>query len=443
MLKELLSPYAARVLTSERVRRWRDFPDRLKQRVHKLKPRVTLFHQLDDPYSYLAIEASALLVRRYDIDFELVLVDDKATAGNSDSQSATENWMRYRLHDARRLARVWRMDEFVKVDAPDAQALDASVKCLAAAAPSTRAGLALKLTRALWGGDDQTFAALIGEHKQGSEADAKRLLTDGHNERAERGHYMAATWEFNGNWFWGLDRLEYLENDLRRWNLALDERSLHGEYYTPTLAPRLGAKTLDVFFSFRSPYSYLALSRLNRLQQQYGERIDLRLRPVLPMVERGVKLSPEKRAFIIRDSARVANKLQIAFGFVRDPLGPGLHRCLALFHFAQDRQKEREFVASVMQGIWAEGVSVHSERGLRKLVERAGLSWDEARHHQFDTLAMENARKNQHQLELMGLWGVPTFALTDGQNRLVDVFWGQDRLPWLEYGLNDAVHLSP
>ncbi len=434
-IKKILSPYGARVFTSERVRRWRDFPDRVKQRAHKLHPRVTLFHQFDDPYSLLALEASAQLVDRYNIDFELILVNDPLAAGHSAEQAATQNWMRYRLHDARRLALVWRMEQTIRVDMPSTLAVEASSRCLAAAPPSTRAGFALKLTRAMWSGDEQVLSQLLTENKQGSQEDVHRMLLSGHNERIERGHYRAGMWEFNGNWFWGLDRLQFLEEDLTRWKLAKGDQSVHGEWYTPTRAPRLQAKALDVFFSFRSPYSYLSLARLNKLQQQYGSRLNVRLRPVLPMVERGVELSPEKRNHILKDAARIANKHQIAFGYVRDPLGDGLRRCLSLFYFAQDKGKEAEFVMSVMQGIWGEGVSINSDRGLRKLTQRAGLNFDEARHRSFDDSIAEQMQKNQHQLELMGLWGVPTFALTNDQNQLVDVFWGQDRLPWLEYGL--------
>lgn len=435
MIRQILQPYGVRVMTSERVRRWRDFPDRLKQRAHKLAPRVTLFHQLDDPYSYLAIEASALLVSRYDIDFELVLVNDPPNAGHSDSMDARQKWMRYRLHDARRLAHVWRMDQFVRVDIPDASVVQACTRCLAAAKPSARAGLALKLTRALWNGDQAALQELIGQNKQGTEEDARRLLVNGHNERAERGHYQAGTWEFNGNWFSGLDRLEYLEDDLRRWNLARDHRSVHGEFYTPIQAPALNATTLDVFFSLRSPYSYLSLIRLDRLRAQYSDRVQLRLRPVLPMVERGVELTPEKRRYILKDAARVANKHQIAFGYVRDPLGPGLMPCLSLFYYAQKTGKAKPFVDSVMQGIWGEAVNIHSERGRRKLTERAGLDWSEASIHQWSPSVPETLENNQRQLELMGLWGVPVFALTNGDNQLVDAFWGQDRLSMIQYGL--------
>ncbi len=421
--------------TSERVRRWRDFPDRMKQRAHKLAPRVTLFHQFDDPYSLLAIEASAQLVDRYNIDFELILVNDPPTAGHSFKEEAAQNWMRYRLHDDRRLAQVWRLNDSIRVDMPSKLAVEASSKCLAAAPPSTRAALALKLTRAMWSGDEQELSRLLTANQQGSQDDVHRMLVSGHNERTERGHYRAAMWEFNGDWFWGLDRLQYLEDDLSRWNLAKGGQSVYAEWYTPTQAPRVQAETLDVFFSFRSPYSYLSLRRLDRLQEEYGVRLKLRFRPVLPMVERGVELSSDKRAHILKDAARIANKHQIAFGYVRDPLGDGLRRCLALFYHAQQKGKAREFVNSVMQGIWAEAFDINSERGLRKLTERAGLDFDQARDRVFDDSTSEHVEKNQHQLELMGLWGVPTFALTNNQNQLVDVFWGQDRLPWLEYGL--------
>ncbi|MEM7082200.1 MAG: DsbA family protein [Pseudomonadota bacterium] len=433
MVKKLLQPYALRVLTSERVRRWRDFPDRLRQRGHKLKPTVTLFHQLDDPYSVLALEASVLLAQRYDIEFELVLVEDEARAGHTDTQRAKEGWMRYRLHDARRLARAWQL-KALEVDVPSSLAVEACVRALAAVPPANHPALALKLTRALWTADPNVLQTLLTEHPPGTAEEGRRLLINGHNDREARGHYQAAMWEFNGNWFWGLDRLEYLEDDLRRWGLAKGPSTVHGELYAPKRVDSLTGSTLDFFFSLRSPYTYVSLARINRLQQSTG--VIVRLRPVLPMVERGVALSDHKRRFILNDVARITNKHEIAFGFIRDPLGPGLHRCLAMLPLMRERNREREFVASVMRGIWAEGISVNHDRGLQRLVERAGVSWADAQSVTMSETMQQELERNQQQLELMGIWGVPSFALTDGANRLVDVFWGQDRLPWLEYGLS-------
>ena len=42
--------------------------------------------------------------------------------------------------------------------------------------------------------------------------------------------------------------------------------------------------TVDVFWSFRSPYSYIATPDLLRLREDYD--VDVRLRPVLPIAVR-------------------------------------------------------------------------------------------------------------------------------------------------------------
>jgi len=60
-------------------------------------------------------------------------------------------------------------------------------------------------------------------------------------------------------------------------------------------------KTIDVYFSFRSPYSYLATPDMLRLTEDYDVKVDLR--PVLPIAVRSPDFfKPEnvKRARYIR-----------------------------------------------------------------------------------------------------------------------------------------------
>ena len=79
-----------------------------------------------------------------------------------------------------------------------------------------------------------------------------------------------------------------------------------------------------------------------------------------------------------------------------------------------------------MQGVWAEGVDAGSDRGLRRLAERAGLAWDGVR----DALAdpaldsswRGSAEANRAEMASMGLWGVPSFRVG------TLAVWGQDRL---------------
>ena len=81
-----------------------------------------------------------------------------------------------------------------------------------------------------------------------------------------------------------------------------------------------------------------------------------------------------------------------------------------------------------MRAAFAEGVDTGSDRGLRHVVERAGLAWDEART-QLDREGWRDAlEQNREQLFALGLWGVPSFRII-GKAGMPDYStWGQDRL---------------
>ena len=69
-----------------------------------------------------------------------------------------------------------------------------------------------------------------------------------------------------------------------------------------------------------------------------------------------------------------------------------------------------------------QGIDAGSDRGLRTIVERAGLSWAEAREALKDEAWRLTAETNREELFALGLWGVPSFRVGD------TAVWGQDRL---------------
>jgi 2-hydroxychromene-2-carboxylate isomerase len=76
-----------------------------------------------------------------------------------------------------------------------------------------------------------------------------------------------------------------------------------------------------------------------------------------------------------------------------------------------------------MRGAWAEARDLGEYVDLRAVVERAGLSWEEASRWVADPEAQATATANATDLETIGLWGVPSFRVGDLW------LWGQDRLP--------------
>jgi len=192
----------------------------------------------------------------------------------------------------------------------------------------------------------------------------------------------------------------------------------------------MSAQRLDFFFSFRSPYSYLAGPRAFALPERYA--VDLVFRGVIPMAMRGQSVPREKGLHTLRDVAREARRLGMPFGPVHDPIGDGAIRCLLVSEHAIDVGREREFVLSASRGIWAEAVDVASDAGLRAVCARGGLDWAPCAAALEDPALRARVDANTAALADLGHWGVPVFVFAG------ELFWGQDRIEDLEATLRDA-----
>ncbi len=182
--------------------------------------------------------------------------------------------------------------------------------------------------------------------------------------------------------------------------------------------------TVDFFFSFRSPYSYLAGPRAFALEDKYNVKVEFR--PIRPMVTRGVPLPMSKKLYILLDAAREAERLGMDFGRIHDPIGDGALRCLYVSEHAKEIGKEREFVLRASRAIWVERTCMVEDKGLRKICDEIGLDWRQCQTALTDERIKKSIEANNARLRELKQWGVPTFHI-DG-----DVFWGQDRIDDLE-----------
>jgi 2-hydroxychromene-2-carboxylate isomerase len=187
---------------------------------------------------------------------------------------------------------------------------------------------------------------------------------------------------------------------------------------------------VEFYFSFRSPYSYLAGPRAFALPRRFD--IDLAFRGVIPMVMRGQSVPRAKGLHTLRDVDREARRLGMPFGRIHDPLGDGAIRCLVVSEHAVDAGREREFVLAASRAIWAEALDVARDSGLRGICETSGLVWSECRAALSDPAMLARVEANTAALEALGHWGVPVF------NFAGELFWGQDRIEDLETALRDA-----
>lgn len=397
----------ASVLTSEELLRVRRRARELRRKARGAPHTVSYFHDVSDPYSFLTAQVLGEFCDRYSVELRSYLISGPPDAALPDPAAHQRN----ALADAARLARKQGL-VVPRSTPPDRAAIASAEARLAAELQSPDfAGIARKVGAVLWAGQDIPKGPTIdpGEFKQA-----------GDQQLADWGHYLGGTFHYAGEWYWGIDRLHYLETRLQE--LGLGER--HPPIAPPSEPRAEGAakqgSEVEFFFSFRSPYSYLAFNRVCDLAHRHNAQ--LILRPVLPMLMRGLPVPPAKSSYILYDCAREARRMGIPFGRICDPLGWAVERGYALLDHAEAQGRLAEFCAAFMSGVWSQGIDAATDRGIARIVEAAGLNWDAAK----PKLQANNWRKrieaNQARLQEIGLWGVPSFHVA-GQS-----IWGQDRL---------------
>lgn len=414
-LRSLLTPPISAWLLSER-RLLLNRARSERRRKHAARPHeVLVFLQLDDPYSTLLAQALPRLAQRYAVQWQLHWVPppDAAAAPEPALLAA------YAVRDAALLAQRWGLS-FAPDKVPSAADLNAALQKLWSMNDhSQRLVEIAEIMRGVWQADSTTESA----PPQALPLAAHEALRAAHELRQRLGAYQGAMLYYGGEWYWGLDRLHYLEARLQGLGAARAGVATVLFPPAPDLAhdqPLDGQPTIDFFFSLRSPYSAIATPRVVALAQHTGAV--LRWRYLLPMVMRGLPVPKAKRRYIAWDAAREARRLGVPFGRVNDPVGRPVERGLALMPLAQRAGREAQYVQAFMNGVWAQGVDAGSDRGLRRIVDAAGLSWAAAQDALNDPGWRSVAQDNRSALLALGLWGVPSFSL--GEHAV----WGQDRL---------------
>ncbi|QPD00243.1 2-hydroxychromene-2-carboxylate isomerase [Qipengyuania soli] len=202
--------------------------------------------------------------------------------------------------------------------------------------------------------------------------------------------------------------------------------------------------TADLFFSFRSPYSYLSSGRYRAMSEEYD--VDIALRPVYPLAVRQPDFfernHPNWLGYTMRDMIRVAQFHSIPFGAPRpDPIiqnvmtreiaaeQPYIRRVTRMGQAAARRGKGLVFAAEAGRMIWGGQENWHEGDHLATALERAGLDATEIEVEvasEAEALDAEIAA-NQAALEAAGHWGVPTLVFEG------EPFFGQDRIDMVKW----------
>jgi 2-hydroxychromene-2-carboxylate isomerase len=201
--------------------------------------------------------------------------------------------------------------------------------------------------------------------------------------------------------------------------------------------------SFDFYFSFRSPYSYLATPQVEELIARYN--IAPRMRFVLPIAVRipgfFKNVNPLWPPYLLRDTFRISQMHGIPYRWPRpDPIvmdyasgtvaaeQPYIHRVTRLGVAAERAGKGFAFTRRAAHAIWSGEVdNWHEGDHLTHALEAAGLDAQAIERGVAEDAASFDAEiaRNETDQKNAGHWGVPLFVFED------EPFFGQDRLEHL------------
>lgn len=208
--------------------------------------------------------------------------------------------------------------------------------------------------------------------------------------------------------------------------------------------------TFDFYYSFRSPYSYLATPQVADIVARYD--VVPRMRIVLPIAIRipgfFKSVNPLWPPYLLRDTFRISQMHGVPYRWPRpDPIimdigsgevaaeQPYIHRVSRLTVAAEHAGRGFEFTRRAAHAIWSGEIdNWHEAPHLTRALEEEGL--DAAG---IERIVAENAAafdaeisQNEANQRKAGHWGVPLFVFNE------EPFFGQDRLDHLLWRMRQA-----
>lgn len=386
--------------------------------IRRKPPTLELYFEVSDPHSHLALQALGKFAERLHCPVDVLLVPAPEAATFPEEEQQRD----FALIDAKRIASAWGLSFPANAARPDAERISRANRLLVANNDNLYSLLKLsaELRDYLFCGGEWPDQVGAIESKSRTIAALDRNAT----RRKKMGHYLPAMWQFDGDWFWGLDRFKFLVPQLMRWGVLEADYPLLPFSANKATLPELSGDTLEFYFSFRSPYSYLAAEYVLKNHQNWP--VPVTVKPVLPMVMRGLPVPRAKRLYIVRDVKRCATQDHYPFGHIADPVGAGTERAITVFSLCKGTQQQLRFLAAAGRAAFAENKDLATDAGLLHATRTAGL--DDAT--VLATLKQGHhtslAERNRKDLMQTGLWGVPSWKIGHFAT------WGYDRKWMLE-----------
>ncbi len=191
---------------------------------------------------------------------------------------------------------------------------------------------------------------------------------------------------------------------------------------------------IDCYIAMNSPWAYLGNARLEEIANRHGCTVTLKPAKFaevfsqtggLPLPKR----APERQAYRLMELKRWRDHLGIPINLQpAHAMTDHLPAIRLLFAASDAGENEVRFFTELGRAMWENDEDIADATVLAAAVERAGLNVTALEDKALSTEEV-NERLDRTTAEAIGkgVFGAPSYVLPDGE-----VFWGQDRLEFLD-----------
>ena len=381
---------------------------------------VYYFHQLKDPYSYLACQTLSELLDIYNINLKILVVGEPNIIHEPDM------FYEYCFDDASSIASNYGLNALPSKP-PSSSAIKLGERILLNE-ENLGHDLLIRITEKVWSNEIKELEEL-SKHTQ----EVENHLEENNLKRKTLGHYQGGVFHYEGENYWGVDRLSYLEDRLEALGLKKNDNTINKGpkmIKRPSPFEHEEELILEFFPSLNSPYTYISFERVKQIESDYPVRVITK--PVLPMLMRNMEIPSYKGKYILTDTAREARRLGIKIGPILSPLGKPAERAYSLFPWVNSHGKGLDYMYELMKSSFADGVDIGEKKYLKNLIKSLDLNWKEASKELDSNNWKQILEQNRLDMYEGNSWGVPSFKLMDEQKSEVQTIWGQDRIWQIE-----------
>ena len=189
-------------------------------------------------------------------------------------------------------------------------------------------------------------------------------------------------------------------------------------------------KSIDFYFDFISPYSFLAHKRIRKIENE--EKIKFIYKPILLGglhnligITAPAFIHP-KAKFMVKDCKMVANKFNIKFIFNSEFPINSLNLMRGLLSVGSD--KKNTYINNFFDAYWQDGLNLNEPKIIIAILKKCKINENNFQKEINNQKIKNKLKKLTQDAFKKDIFGAPTFVVNK------KIFWGQDRL---DYALDE------